>query len=62
MGTKNATLLSAVPNTNWVTATFLWVTARRLTQPSPAPGQFVYFFCSARQVSSFPGSPNPSLS
>ena len=28
MGTVNATLLFAVPNTNWVNATFLWVTSQ----------------------------------
>jgi hypothetical protein len=47
MGTENATPLFAVPNTNWVNATFLWltskrpisrVTAKRSTQPNPAPG------------------------
>jgi hypothetical protein len=31
MGTVNATLLSDVPNTNWVNATFPWVTAKRST-------------------------------
>jgi hypothetical protein len=29
MGTENATPLSAVPNTNWVNATFLWLTSKR---------------------------------
>lgn len=47
MGNENATLLFAVPNTNWVNATFSWVTAERSisrvtaersTQPNPAPG------------------------
>jgi len=29
MGTENATLRFAVLNTNWVNATFLWLTSRR---------------------------------
>jgi len=50
MGTVNATLLLAVPNTNWVIATFSrvtakrsisWVTAKRSTQLNPAPGRIV---------------------
>ena len=28
MGTEIATLLSAVPNTNWVNATFSWITSK----------------------------------
>jgi hypothetical protein len=41
MGTVNATLLLAVPNTNWVVATFSWVTAKRLIQLHPPPGWIV---------------------
>jgi hypothetical protein len=46
MATENATLLFAVPNTNWVNATFIGltskrsisrVTAKRSTQPNTAP-------------------------
>jgi len=48
MGTETATLLFAVPNTHWVNATILRltskrpisrVTAKRSTQPNPAPGR-----------------------
>jgi hypothetical protein len=47
MGTENVKLLTAVPNTNWVNATFLWltskrpisqVTAKRSTQQTRHPG------------------------
>ena len=41
MGTVNATLLLAVPNTNWVVATFSWVTVKRLIQLHPPPGRIV---------------------
>jgi len=63
MGTVNALLLFAEPNTNWVNATFVWVTSTRsvieATQPNPAPGRHVSFSCGALRVSCFPGSPNP---
>jgi hypothetical protein len=29
MGNENATLLFAVPHTNWVNRTFLWATSKR---------------------------------
>jgi hypothetical protein len=48
MGTVNATLLSAVPITTWVNATFSWVTAKGSIQPSPAPGRRVSSFLAAR--------------
>ncbi len=60
MGNENATLLFAVPNTNWVNGTFLWVTAKRpisrvtpkrSTQPNPAPGRSVSSFM--QRVASF---------
>jgi hypothetical protein len=63
MGTVNALPLFAEPNTNWVSATSLWVTSMRsiieATQPNPAPGLDVSFACGALRVSCFPGSPNP---
>jgi hypothetical protein len=63
MGTLIATLLSAEPITTWVHATFAWltsrgsicwVTAKRSTQPNPAPGWFLSFFHAER--GEFPAS------
>ena len=70
MGTENATPLSAVPNTNWVNATFLWltskgpisrVTAKRSTQPNPAPGRSASSFMQCVASFLFPGKSYLSL-
>jgi len=42
MGTINATLHAAEPNTTWVNATFSWGTSKRAIQPSPAPWSPVF--------------------
>ncbi len=51
MGTVDATLLLAVPNTNWVIATFFGVTAQQLMQLNPAPGRIVS--CVLQRATSF---------
>jgi hypothetical protein len=44
MGTVNATLLFAEPNTNWVNATFLRMGDLKVVKPSPAPGRLYPLF------------------
>lgn len=67
MGTEIATLLSAVPNTNWVNATFLWVTSQwsitgasaKGSIPNPTLGRLVPVFAACVE---FPASRGSYLS
>ena len=62
MGTVIATLLLAEPNTTRVNAT-LFIGELEMAGPAKPGARAVCapFYCSARRVSCFPGSPNPCL-